>query len=133
MKPPIPCKELFPVHIIATDGGNYQRHDPICLSWWIKCTFPCKKLYTYYKLHNSRMVSDSMQNPVKILVVDDSPTICLFMTRALERAGYRVITASNGNEGLQKTLYERPQCVVVDVVLPGGISGFSLCRQIRTL
>ena len=74
-----------------------------------------------------------MQNPVKILVVDDSPTICLFMTRALERAGYRVITASNGNEGLQKTLYERPQCVVVDVVLPGGISGFSLCRQIRTL
>lgn len=73
-----------------------------------------------------------MQNPVKILVVDDSPTICLFMTRALEKAGYRVITASNGNEGLQKTLYERPQCVVVDVVLP-GISGFSLCRQIRAL
>jgi DNA-binding response OmpR family regulator len=74
-----------------------------------------------------------MQNPVKILVVDDSPTLCLFMTRALEKAGYRVITASNGNEGLQRTLYERPQCVVVDVVLPGGISGFSLCRQIRTL
>lgn len=73
-----------------------------------------------------------MQNPVKILVVDDSPTICLFMTRALEKAGYRVITASNGNEGLQKTLYERPQCIVVDVVLP-GISGFSLCRQIRAL
>ena len=73
-----------------------------------------------------------MQNPVKILVVDDSPTLCLFMTRALEKAGYRVIIASNGNEGLQKTLYERPHCVVVDVVLP-GISGFSLCRQIRSL
>ncbi len=73
-----------------------------------------------------------MQNPVKILVVDDSPTLCLFMTRALEKAGYRVITASNGNEGLQKTLHERPHCVVVDVVLP-GISGFGLCRQIRSL
>ena len=73
-----------------------------------------------------------MPNHVKILVVDDSPTLCLFMTRALEKAGYRVITASNGNEGLQKTLYERPHCVVVDVVLP-GMSGFSLCRQIRSL
>jgi DNA-binding response OmpR family regulator len=78
------------------------------------------------------MVPYFMQNPVKILVVDDSPTLCLFMTRALEKAGYRVITASNGNEGLQKTLHERPHCVVVDVVLP-GISGFSLCRQIRSL
>ena len=78
------------------------------------------------------MVLYFMQNPVKILVVDDSPTLCLFMTRALEKAGYRVITASNGNEGLQKTLHERPHCIVVDVVLP-GISGFSLCRQIRSL
>ncbi|HEY6540703.1 MAG TPA: response regulator [Ktedonobacteraceae bacterium] len=72
------------------------------------------------------------QNPVKILVVDDSPTICLFMTRALEKVGYRVITASNGNEGLQKTFQERPHCLVIDVVLP-GMSGFSLCRQIRSL
>jgi DNA-binding response OmpR family regulator len=78
------------------------------------------------------MVPNYMQNPVKILVVDDSPTLCLFMTRALEKAGYRVITASNANEGLQKILHERPHCVIVDVVLP-GTSGFSLCRQIRSL
>ncbi|GAC1568470.1 MAG: response regulator [Ktedonobacteraceae bacterium] len=71
-----------------------------------------------------------MQSLIKILVVDDSPTFCLLMTRALENAGYRVITASNGNEGLQKTLQERPHCVIVDVVLP-GMSGFGLCRQIR--
>ena len=71
------------------------------------------------------------QSPVKILVVDDSPTICLFVTRALERAGYRVITASNANEGLQKIFQERPHCIVIDVVLP-GMSGFSLCRQIRS-
>jgi DNA-binding response OmpR family regulator len=72
-----------------------------------------------------------MPNPVKILVIDDSPTLCLFMTRALEKAGYRVITASNGNEGLQKIFQERPHCIVIDVVLP-GMSGFSLCRQIRS-
>ena len=72
-----------------------------------------------------------LQNPVKILVVDDSPTICLFVTRALEKAGYRVITASTANEGLQKIFQVRPHCIVIDVVLP-GMSGFSLCRQIRS-
>ena len=72
-----------------------------------------------------------MQNPLKILVIDDSPTICLFMTRALEKAGYRVITASSGTEGLRKTFQELPHCVILDVVLP-GMSGFSLCRQIRS-
>src|SRR5260370_39458397 len=78
------------------------------------------------------MVPHFMQYLIKILVVDDSPTLSLFITRALEKAGYRVITASNGNEGLQKMLRERPHCVIVDVVLP-GMSGFGLCRQIRAL
>ena len=68
----------------------------------------------------------------KILIVDDSPTLCLLMTRALQRAGHEVITASDGHQGLQKALYERPNCVILDVVLP-GLSGFGLCRQLRAL
>lgn len=53
------------------------------------------------------------------------------MARALKGAGYDVITASNGQEGLQKALRERPNCVILDVVLP-GMSGFGLCRQLRS-
>lgn len=68
----------------------------------------------------------------KILIVDDSPTLCLLMTRALQRAGHEVVTASNGHDGLQKALHERPNCVILDVVLP-GMSGFGLCRQLRAL
>ena len=68
----------------------------------------------------------------KILVIDDSATLCLIMAHALEQAGYQVITASNGNDGLKKALQERPHCVIIDVVLP-GISGFGLCRQLRAL
>jgi len=68
----------------------------------------------------------------KVLVIDDSATLCLIMARALENAGYRVIIASNGNEGLAKALQERPHCVIIDVVLP-GISGFGLCHQLRAL
>jgi DNA-binding response OmpR family regulator len=71
-------------------------------------------------------------NAAKVLVIDDSATICLIMARALQKAGYQVITASNGNDGLTKALQERPHCVVLDVVLP-GISGYGLCRQLRAL
>lgn len=71
-------------------------------------------------------------NGVKVLVIDDSATICLIMARALQKAGYQVITASNGSDGLTKALKERPHCVVLDVVLP-GISGYGLCRQLRAL
>jgi len=71
-------------------------------------------------------------NAAKVLVIDDSATICLIMARALRKAGYQVITASNGKEGLTKALQERPHCVVLDVVLP-GISGYGLCRQLRAL
>ena len=70
--------------------------------------------------------------PFKVLIVDYSPTLCLLMTRALENAGYEVITASSGHEGLLKAVRERPHCIVLDVVLP-GMSGFGLCRQIRAL
>ncbi len=73
-----------------------------------------------------------MGNSAKVLVIDDSTTFCLLMASALEKAGYQVITASNGNEGLAKALQERPHCAIIDVVLP-GISGFGLCRQLRAL
>lgn len=54
------------------------------------------------------------------------------MARALQKAGYQVITASDGRVGFTKALQERPHCVVLDVVLP-GMSGFGLCRQLRSL
>ncbi len=69
----------------------------------------------------------------KVLIVDDSATSSQFMSQALRKAGYQVITAADGNEGLQKTLMERPQCLVLDVVLPGGVSGFGVCRQLRAM
>jgi DNA-binding response OmpR family regulator len=71
-------------------------------------------------------------NAAKVLVIDDSATLCLIMARALKTAGYQVITASNGKDGLVKALQARPHCVIIDVVLP-GISGFGLCRQLRVL
>ena len=68
----------------------------------------------------------------KVLVVEDSASSSLFITHALQKAGYRVITAVDGNEGLTKALQEWPECLILDVVLP-GVSGFGVCRQLRAI
>lgn len=72
-----------------------------------------------------------MANGFKVLIVDDSHSACLFMANVLEKAGYQVITAPDGSQGWLKALQEQPHCVVLDVVLPGAINGFRLCRQLR--
>jgi DNA-binding response OmpR family regulator len=65
-----------------------------------------------------------------ILVIDDSPTYREELRRALEAAGYRVLAAANGDEGLQRAAEARPAAVVVDFVLP-GMDGVSVIRRIR--
>jgi twitching motility two-component system response regulator PilH len=66
----------------------------------------------------------------KILVVDDSPTELVVLETLLARAGYQVVTARDAEDALEKIARERPQMVLLDVVMPGK-NGFSLCRQIR--
>jgi DNA-binding response OmpR family regulator len=65
-----------------------------------------------------------------VLIIDDSMTSRLLMANALQKAGYDVITASDGSEGRMKAFRERPRCIILDVVLP-GVDGFKLCRQLR--
>lgn len=71
-----------------------------------------------------------MATTPKVLVIDDSNTQCLFMRQALQSAGYQVLVANDGQEGLRILKLESPQCLVLDIVLP-GMSGFELCRYIR--
>ena len=71
-----------------------------------------------------------MRNATTVLIIDDSLSACLFMANILEKVGYRVITATDGREGVTKAIQERPHCVILDVILP-GISGFEVCRRIR--
>ena len=73
-----------------------------------------------------------MINAPKVLVVDDSATSSLFISKALRKAGYSVITAADGKEGLSKAFQERPHCLILDVVLP-GMSGFGVCRHLRAM
>lgn len=65
----------------------------------------------------------------KILVVDDSATERYFLTQVLTKNGYQVIVAQNGEEGVAKAKQEKPDLIVMDVVMP-GINGFQATRTI---
>jgi twitching motility two-component system response regulator PilH len=67
----------------------------------------------------------------KILVVDDSPTDLKLTAGPLQRGGFDVITAIDGEEALNKATDERPQLIVLDVILPKK-NGFQVCRQLKT-
>ena len=64
-----------------------------------------------------------------VLIVDDSPTEVHVMKTWLEKAGYAVVTAANGEEGLKPSAETKPAGIVMDVVMP-GMSGFQATRQL---
>jgi DNA-binding response OmpR family regulator len=66
----------------------------------------------------------------KILVIEDEPQILDFIRRGLQREGYNVLVATDGETGLEKAFAELPDLVILDVMLP-GIDGLVVCRQIR--
>ena len=65
----------------------------------------------------------------KILVVDDSATDRFYLTEILEKAGFNVITAENGEDCLAKVDAEMPDLVVMDVIMP-GLNGFQATRAL---
>lgn len=71
-----------------------------------------------------------MNNPAKILVVDDTPHNVRLLADILRAKGYAVCTAASGAEALGSLAHERPDIVLLDVVMP-EMSGYEVCRQIR--
>ena len=65
-----------------------------------------------------------------ILVVDDEPTITEVVSRYLQRAGYVTRSAADGPEALQLAIDERPDLVVLDLMLP-GMDGLEVMRRLR--
>jgi two-component system, OmpR family, phosphate regulon response regulator PhoB len=68
----------------------------------------------------------------RVLVVDDEPDITALVAYHLAKAGYRVSTAANGPEALKAAREERPDIVVLDVMLP-GVSGYDVLAELRRL
>ena len=69
--------------------------------------------------------------PGPILVIDDEPYALRAMSYLLTREGYEVITATNGEEGLQRVRELRPPLVFLDIMMP-QMDGYEVCQHIRS-
>lgn len=67
---------------------------------------------------------------MKILVVDDDPRLRDLVATALDRAGFRVVSAANGQHALTQAAREAPDLIVLDIGLP-ELDGFEVCRRLR--
>lgn len=65
-----------------------------------------------------------------ILIADDDPDILALVSFRLERAGYEVVQARNGEEAVRVALARRPDLAVIDVMMP-RIDGYEATRQLR--
>ena len=66
----------------------------------------------------------------KILLVDDSSTVLLMEKMILSKSPYELVTASDGQDGYDKALSEKPDLILLDVVMP-RMDGFEVCRRLR--
>jgi two-component system phosphate regulon response regulator PhoB len=66
----------------------------------------------------------------RVLVVDDEPDITALVAYHLAKAGYRVTTAASGAEALRAARNERPDVVILDLMLP-GVSGYDVLSELR--
>ena len=67
---------------------------------------------------------------MKILIVDDDPNILRLYKEELEEEGYTIVTASNGQEAIERFESEDPDLVTLDILLP-DIDGIKLLRQMK--
>lgn len=69
---------------------------------------------------------------IKILLVDDEPDILEIVSYNLSSEGYNVCTANNGAEAVKKAKQEKPQLIILDVMMP-EMDGIEACEQIRVI
>lgn len=71
-----------------------------------------------------------MNNKKKILLVDDEQDMVYAVKMQLEASGFKVLTAQDGQEGLDKARKENPDLIILDLMLP-RIDGYKICRMLK--
>ena len=65
-----------------------------------------------------------------VLIIDDDPSVLKLLDFAMSKAGFRVVLAGDGEEGLEKAQANPPDLAIVDVMMP-GLDGYEVCRRLR--
>ncbi|MCJ7679337.1 MAG: response regulator [Candidatus Aminicenantes bacterium] len=72
------------------------------------------------------------KSKAKILMIDDDPDFIEAVSPILKSAMYEVVTAANPEQGKKKALEEKPDLILLDIMMDSLFDGFSLCHQIKT-
>lgn len=82
-------------------------------------------------MKNTTMKGHDMSERIRVLLVDDDPDFVEANSIVLEAAGFEVLSASSGAEGLSMVEREKPDVVVLDVMMENTDEGFAVARRIR--
>jgi len=66
----------------------------------------------------------------KVLVVDDEPLLRMMLADGLREAGHTVVTAESGAAAIELARSERPDCVLLDIIMP-GLDGYETCDALK--
>jgi two-component system, OmpR family, alkaline phosphatase synthesis response regulator PhoP len=93
----------------------------------IKIVAECSHLSISNRYKN---VLEVVMSKEKVLIVDDEEHICELIKFNLEKSGYDTIISTDGLDALNKAKHERPDLILLDLMLP-GIDGYDVCKEIR--
>ncbi|HMM27909.1 MAG: response regulator transcription factor [Chloroflexota bacterium] len=71
-----------------------------------------------------------MSSHAKILIIDDDPALRQLVASSLQTAGYQLLTAGDGQEGLRQMYHSHPDLIVLDVNMP-AMDGWTVCQRVR--
>jgi len=69
--------------------------------------------------------------PIKILIIDDDPDVLFALRAMLEQEGYQVLTAKTGLEGIQRVQLDKPDLILLDLMIERHDTGFTVAKTIK--
>ncbi|NLN75826.1 MAG: response regulator transcription factor [Armatimonadetes bacterium] len=81
-------------------------------------------------VQNALKTDDTGVSKPRVLVIDDEENVCDLITLYFEKAGYEVMCAGDGSDGIEIVRSDKPDLVILDLMLP-GMDGLDVCREIR--
>src|SRR5262249_38737337 len=79
---------------------------------------------------NDSVSGDSVME--RILIIEDELPMRMALTDVLLAEGYRVLTAADGEKGLQRAIEEKPELILLDIMMP-KLDGYAVCAELRRL
>ena len=76
------------------------------------------------------MVTPTHPSAKTVLIIDDQPFFITMQQNILQKQGFRVVSAANGQEGLAKAKQHKPDLILLDIEMP-GMDGFAVCEKLK--